>query len=87
MCLAIPGQIVDVVDAQNRLARVEVAGVQRNVNIGLLDGGEDLGRDRAAQLRVAELVDEPHSRTSATPACTSTSSPLSSGATSAASTV
>jgi hydrogenase expression/formation protein HypC len=37
MCLAIPGQIVDVVDAQNRLARVEVAGVQRNVNIGLLD--------------------------------------------------
>ena len=37
MCLAIPGQIVEVVDEPNRLARVDVAGVQRNVNIGLLD--------------------------------------------------
>ena len=38
MCLAIPGRLVDVVDEQNRIARVEVAGVRRNVNIGLLDG-------------------------------------------------
>ena len=38
MCLAIPGQIVDMVDEENRLARVNVTGVQRNVNIGLLDG-------------------------------------------------
>ena len=37
MCLAIPGRIVEFVDEPNRLARVEVAGVQRNVNIGLLD--------------------------------------------------
>ena len=37
MCLAIPGQIVEFVDEPNRLARVEVAGVQRTVNIGLLD--------------------------------------------------
>jgi hydrogenase expression/formation protein HypC len=37
MCLAIPGQVVEVVDEQNRLARVDVAGVLRNVNIGLLD--------------------------------------------------
>ena len=37
MCLAIPGQIVEIVDARNRLARVDVAGVQRNVNVGLLD--------------------------------------------------
>jgi hydrogenase expression/formation protein HypC len=29
------------VDAQNRLARVDVAGVHRNVNIGLLDGAGD----------------------------------------------
>jgi hydrogenase expression/formation protein HypC len=44
MCLAIPGQIVEVVDEANRLARVDVAGVQRNVNIGLLDDGpEPLG--------------------------------------------
>jgi hydrogenase expression/formation protein HypC len=37
MCLAIPGQIVEVVDGAHRLARVDVAGVRRNVNIGLLD--------------------------------------------------
>ncbi len=37
MCLAIPGQIIDVVDDANRLAKVDVAGVQRNVNVGLLD--------------------------------------------------
>jgi hydrogenase expression/formation protein HypC len=38
MCLAIPGQVLEVVDESNRLARVDVAGVKRNVNIGLLDG-------------------------------------------------
>ena len=37
MCLAIPGQIVEIVDPDNRLAAVEVAGVRRTVNIGLLD--------------------------------------------------
>ena len=37
MCLAIPGQIIEVVDEHHRLARVDVAGVKRNVNIGLLD--------------------------------------------------
>ena len=37
MCLAIPGQILEIVDEPNRLARVDVAGVKRNVNIGLLD--------------------------------------------------
>jgi len=42
MCLAIPGQILEIVDEPNRLARVDVAGVQRNVNVGLLDG-EDGG--------------------------------------------
>jgi hydrogenase expression/formation protein HypC len=38
MCLAIPGRIVELVDEPNTLARVEVAGVRRTVNIGLLDG-------------------------------------------------
>ena len=42
MCLAIPGQVVEVVDEENRLASVDVAGVRRNVNIGLLDA-EDVG--------------------------------------------
>jgi hydrogenase expression/formation protein HypC len=37
MCLAIPGQIVEVVDEANRLAKVDVAGVRRTINIGLLD--------------------------------------------------
>ena len=41
MCLAIPGQVVEVVDEVNRLAKVDVAGVQRNVNIGLLDADGD----------------------------------------------
>jgi hydrogenase expression/formation protein HypC len=37
MCLAIPGRVVDIVDEANRLAKVDVAGVHRNVNVGLLD--------------------------------------------------
>lgn len=41
MCLAIPGQIVEIVDELHHLAKVDVAGVLRNVNVGLLqDVGE-----------------------------------------------
>jgi hydrogenase expression/formation protein HypC len=41
MCLAIPGQVIELVDEQHHLAKVDVAGVLRNVNIGLLkDVGE-----------------------------------------------
>jgi hydrogenase expression/formation protein HypC len=36
MCLAIPGQIVELVDPANHIAKVDVAGVRRNVNVGLL---------------------------------------------------
>jgi hydrogenase expression/formation protein HypC len=43
VCLAIPGQIVEMVDEANRLARVDVAGVRRNVSVGLLDNGPDGG--------------------------------------------
>jgi hydrogenase expression/formation protein HypC len=46
VCLAIPGQITEVVDDANRLAQVDVAGVKRSVNIGLLDdddGGAQVG--------------------------------------------
>jgi hydrogenase expression/formation protein HypC len=35
--LAIPGQLIAIVDEDNRLATVEVAGVRRTVSIGLLD--------------------------------------------------
>jgi hydrogenase expression/formation protein HypC len=38
MCLAIPGQVLEMVDEPNRLATVDVAGVVRRVNVGLLDG-------------------------------------------------
>jgi hydrogenase expression/formation protein HypC len=37
MCLAIPGQILEMVDETNRLAKVDVVGVRRTVNVGLLD--------------------------------------------------
>ena len=40
MCLAIPGQIVEMDAAQPLLAKVDVAGVRRNVNVGLLEDGE-----------------------------------------------
>jgi hydrogenase expression/formation protein HypC len=40
--LAIPGQIVEMTDELNRLAKVDVAGVRRTINVGLLDG-EDGG--------------------------------------------
>jgi hydrogenase expression/formation protein HypC len=38
MCLAIPGQIVEITDEENQLAKVEIGGVRRGVNIGMLDG-------------------------------------------------
>ncbi|MDP9228513.1 MAG: HypC/HybG/HupF family hydrogenase formation chaperone [Actinomycetota bacterium] len=44
MCLAIPGHVMEIVDEDKRLAKVDVAGVQRNINIGLLDeDGEGVG--------------------------------------------
>ena len=41
MCLAIPGQVIAVVDEEKRLAKVDVAGVRRTVNVGLLDSDEE----------------------------------------------
>jgi hydrogenase expression/formation protein HypC len=38
VCLAIPAQIVELIDAENHIARVDIAGVRRSVNVGLLDG-------------------------------------------------
>jgi hydrogenase expression/formation protein HypC len=40
MCLAIPGQIVGFVAEQPQLAKVDVGGVRRNINVGLLDDQE-----------------------------------------------
>jgi hydrogenase expression/formation protein HypC len=41
MCLGIPGQIVEIVDTDNRVAKVDVSGVRRNVDVGLLWEGPD----------------------------------------------
>lgn len=37
MCLAIPGQIIEMVDVETHIAKVEIGGVRRNVNVGLLE--------------------------------------------------
>jgi hydrogenase expression/formation protein HypC len=39
VCLAIPGQVVEVLDEANQLAEVDVAGVRRTVNVSLLGEG------------------------------------------------
>jgi hydrogenase expression/formation protein HypC len=36
MCLGIPGQIVEIVDSVNHIAKADVSGVRRNVNVALL---------------------------------------------------
>ena len=36
MCLGIPGQIVDTVDAEQYLAKVDVSGVRRTISVRLL---------------------------------------------------
>jgi hydrogenase expression/formation protein HypC len=37
MCLAIPGKIIEIVDEANQIAKVDVGGVKRNINTGMLD--------------------------------------------------
>ena len=37
MCLGIPGQVVELLESHEHLAKVEVAGVRRTINIGLLE--------------------------------------------------
>ena len=36
MCLGIPGQVVEMVDAEQHLAKVDVNGVRRNISVRLL---------------------------------------------------
>ncbi len=36
MCLGIPGQVVDFVDTENYLAKVDVQGVRRTISVRLL---------------------------------------------------
>jgi hydrogenase expression/formation protein HypC len=37
MCLGIPGQIVEITDAENYLAKVDVNGVRRIISVRLLE--------------------------------------------------
>jgi hydrogenase expression/formation protein HypC len=37
MCLGIPGQVVELLESNDQLARVDVSGVGRIINIGLLE--------------------------------------------------
>lgn len=44
MCLGIPGRIVEFVDETGHLAKVDVSGVRRTINVGLvLPDGLDVG--------------------------------------------
>ena len=44
MCLGIPGQVVELLDEHEHLARVDVSGVGRIINIGLvIDEGIQVG--------------------------------------------
>jgi hydrogenase expression/formation protein HypC len=46
MCLAIPGQLLEWVDEPNQIAKVDVVGVRRNINVSLIaseNGGVQLG--------------------------------------------
>ncbi len=36
MCLGIPGQIIEFVHETNQIAKIDVNGVRRNVNVGLV---------------------------------------------------
>ena len=43
MCLAIPGQVIDLVDEVNQIATVEVVGVRRKINVSLLAHDDEGG--------------------------------------------
>jgi len=44
MCLGVPGQIVEFLDPTHHLARAEISGVRRAINVGLLvPDGLDVG--------------------------------------------
>jgi hydrogenase expression/formation protein HypC len=38
MCLGIPGEVVELLPDEPDLAKVDVSGVRRSINVGLLEG-------------------------------------------------
>ena len=51
MCLGIPGRIVEIIDAGEALAMVEVGGVRRPVNVSFI-----IGDDHTAEACLGEWV-------------------------------
>lgn len=49
MCLGIPGQLIEIVDRDAGLARVDISGVRREVSVALVD-------DPAAPIEVGDWV-------------------------------
>lgn len=45
MCLGIPGQIIEIIDGEQLLAKVDVAGVKRPVNIACIVSDEHSAED------------------------------------------
>lgn len=41
MCLGIPGKVVEILDEDLTLAKADVGGVRRNINIGLVHHDEE----------------------------------------------
>jgi hydrogenase expression/formation protein HypC len=41
MCLGIPGRVVEIIDEDLTLAKAEISGVRRNINIGLVHYDEE----------------------------------------------
>ncbi len=40
MCLAIPGRIIKIVDAEQRIGEVDVSGITRTIHLGLLESDQ-----------------------------------------------
>ena len=60
MCLGIPGQVVEIVDAGNHLAKVDVNGIKRTISVRLL--AQDLSQDehRLREVRFLDSTVSPH---------------------------
>ncbi len=43
MCLGIPAQVIELIDAELQLAKVDVSGIRRIINVALLDGEVEVG--------------------------------------------
>jgi hydrogenase expression/formation protein HypC len=43
MCLGIPARVVEIVDADGALAKVDISGVRREISIALVDGPVEPG--------------------------------------------